>query len=199
MKFVNTGVEKIDAAALVTGKPVYTDDLAPENCLVVKVLRSPHAFAEIQTIDTKDACQTKGIELILTWQDVPDKRFTMAGQSYPEPSPYDRLILDRIVRYTGDPVAIVAGWDEKSVDKALKLIKVSYDLLEPILIPEDALDHDSIIHPETDYHVNLISVMMSNAIFAVPAGLKVAMWQLSFPAVMLLWIVFTTQKPTTRP
>ena len=154
MKFVNQGIEKIDATALLTGKPVYTEDLAPENGLIVKVLRSPHAFAEIQKIDTESASKTTGIELVLTWQDVPDKRFTMAGQSYPEPSPYDRLILDRIVRYVGDPVAIVAGRDEPAVDRALKRIKVTYDLFEPVLSPEDALDHDSIIHPESDYHIN---------------------------------------------
>ena len=47
---------------------------------------------------------------------MPQKRFTMAGQTYPEPSPYDRLILDQRVRFVGDPVAIVAGYDEKKVE-----------------------------------------------------------------------------------
>lgn len=154
MKFVNKGIEKIDAMALVTGKPVYTKDLAPANCLVVKVLRSPHAFAKIKDIDTDAASRITGVECIFTWQDVPKNRFTMAGQSFPEPSPYDRLILDRIVRYVGDPVAIVAGIDEKTVDSALKIINVSYDIFEPVLDPEDALDNKNIIHEEEDYHVN---------------------------------------------
>ncbi|SDU22642.1 xanthine dehydrogenase family protein molybdopterin-binding subunit [Desulfobacula phenolica] len=155
MKYVNKGVEKIDAAALVTGKPVYTDDLAPENCLVVKVLRSPHAFAEILDIDVQKARETEGIDCILTWQDVPGKRFTTAGQSYPEPSPYDRLILDKTVRYVGDPVAIVAGTDEKTVNRALKSIKVSYKQFEPVIDLKQALDNESIIHPEKNYHVNV--------------------------------------------
>jgi len=154
MKFVNKGIEKIDAMALVTGKPLYTSDLAPGNCLVVKVLRSPHAFAKIQSIDTDAAFSLSGVECIFTWKDVPQKRFTMAGQSFPEPSPYDRLILDKVVRYVGDPVAIVAGIDEKTVDRALKAIKVSYDILEPVLDPEDALDNEKIIHSEENYHVN---------------------------------------------
>ncbi len=154
MNMVNSGVRKIDAMALVTGKPVYTDDISPENCLIVKVLRSPHAFAKIKDIQIQEALNIPGIETILTWQDVPNTRFTLAGQSYPEPSPYDRLILDQIVRYIGDPVAIVAGLNEKTVDLAIKKIKVAYDVFAPIIDPKTALDNDSIIHPEKDYHIN---------------------------------------------
>lgn len=154
MRIVNRGVPKLDAMALVTGKPVYTDDLAPKNCLIVKLLRSPHAFAKIVDVDTEVAAQMPGIACVLTHKDVPGNRFTMAGQSHPEPSPYDRLILDRYVRYVGDPVAIVAGTTEKEVERAMKEIKVSYEVFEPVLDPETALDHPSVIHPESDYHVN---------------------------------------------
>ena len=121
MKFVNKGIRKKDAMALVTGKPVYTDDLAPASCLIVKVLRSPHAHALIEEINTSIASKVPGIECILTYEDMPKSRFTMAGQSYPEPSPYDRLILDKRLRCVGDPVAIVAGENEKAVNKALNL------------------------------------------------------------------------------
>lgn len=154
MKYVNKPVRKIDAMALATGKPVYTDDIAPANCLIVKLLRSPHAFAKIMDIDTRRACAMPGIACVLTHHDVPKNRFTMAGQSYPEPSPYDRLILDPLVRYVGDPVAIVAAETEKQANDALKAIKVSYDVLPPVLNLNDALDHASVIHPETGYHVN---------------------------------------------
>ena len=121
MKVVNQPIRKKDAMALVTGKPVYTDDLAPKDCLIVKLLRSPHAHAWIEEIQTDRAWKVPGIEAIYTYQDVPQKRFTMAGQTYPEPSPYDRLILDQRVRYVGDPVVIVAGETEKAVDRALNL------------------------------------------------------------------------------
>ncbi len=152
MKSVNTGIRKKDAMALVTGKPVYADDLAPKDCLVIKLLRSPHAHALIEDINTTIASKVPGIEAIYTYKDVPDLRFTMAGQTYPEPSPYDRLILDKRLRYVGDPVAIVAGETEKAVDKAIKLIKVKYEVLEPLLDFRKSKDNDKIlVHPEDNW------------------------------------------------
>ena len=146
---------KKDAMALVTGKPVYTQDLAPKDCLVVKVLRSPHAHALIETVDKTRALKVPGIVTILTWEDVPhEKRFTLAGQTYPEPSPYDRYILDRRVRFVGDPVAIVAGETEEAVDKALKMLKVNYQVLEPVLDFHTAKDNPILVHPEEDWHLN---------------------------------------------
>ena len=110
MRVVNHAVPKVDAGALVTGKAVYTNDLAPSDCLIVKIIRSPHAHALIKDINTARAEAVPGIECVLTYKDCPDKRFTMAGQTYPEPSPYDRLILDQRMRFVGDAAAIVAGW-----------------------------------------------------------------------------------------
>ena len=130
---VNNSFRKKDAMPLVTGKPVYTDDIAPEDALIIKILRSPHAHALIEDIDVSRALAVEGIACVLTWKDVPSSRFTIACQAYPEPSNYDRLILERRLRYVGDAVAIVAGEDEKAVDKALKLIKVKYEVLEPVL------------------------------------------------------------------
>ncbi len=152
MKVVGKPIPKIDGMAIATGKPVYTEDLALKDALIVKILRSPHAFAEIISIDVTRAQQLEGVECVLTYKDVPDARFTLAGQSYPEPSPYDRLILDKIARYVGDEVAIVAAVDEKTALKALKLIKVQYKVLEPVLDFEKAAE-GSVIHPE-DVHCN---------------------------------------------
>lgn len=151
LKYVNKKLPKLDSMALVTGKPVYLDDQAPKDCLIVKVLRSPHASAVIENIKTDKAKLVPGIEAIYTWEDVPQHRFTMAGQTFPEPSPYDRLILDRRVRYVGDPVAIVAGADEKCVDKALKLIKVTYQMEEPVLDFHQAKDNPILVHPEESW------------------------------------------------
>ena len=108
-RVVSQAIPKVDYKALVTGKAVYTDDLAAKDSLVVKVLRSPYAHALIEDINLTRAELVPDIECILTYKDCPDKRFTMAGQTYPEPSPYDRLILDQRVRFVGDAVAIVAG------------------------------------------------------------------------------------------
>ena len=154
MRYVNKAVPKTDGMALTSGKGLYTDDLAPRDCLVVKVLRSPHAFARIKSIRKETASRVTGIACILTWEDVPRIRYTLAGQSYPEPSPYDRYILDQVVRYVGDPVAIVAGRDEACVDKAMRMIQVKYEVLEPVIDFEKALDNPSVIHPESDYHTN---------------------------------------------
>ena len=151
MKYVNQAVPKVDSKALITGKPVYTDDLAPKDCLVVKVLRSPYAHALIQEIKTDTAMKVPGIVCVLTYQDCPNKRFTMAGQTYPEPSPYDRLILDQRVRFVGDAVAIVAGETEEAVDRAIKMIKVKYEVLEPLLDFRKAKDNEILVHPEDNW------------------------------------------------
>lgn len=148
MQVVGQPIRKKDAMALVQGKPVFTDDLAPKDCLVVKVLRSPHANAMVKNIKTDIAKRVPGIEDIYTWEDVPQQRFTMAGQTYPEPSPYDRLILDRHVRYVGDPVAIVAGANEECVEQALRMIKVEYEVLPAILDFRKAKDNELLVHPE---------------------------------------------------
>ena len=151
MNSVGKGVIKKDAMALVTGQPVYCDDLAPKDCLIVKLLRSPHAYAKIKSIDTSIAKRIPGIEAVYTYEDVPTSRFTLAGQSYPEPSPYDRRILENVVRYVGDEVAIVAGANEDCVDRALKAIKVDYEVLDPLLDFEKSIDNKIVVHEEEDY------------------------------------------------
>jgi len=79
------------------------------------------------------------------------RRYTQAGQTYPEPSPYDRLVIDRHVRFAGDVVAILAGKDEKCVDKAMKLIKVRYEVLPAVLDYHTALDNPVLVHPEENW------------------------------------------------
>ena len=153
MKNVNQPMRKKDAMQLVTGQPVYMDDVIPQDCLIVKLLRSPHANAIVQEIDTSRALLVPGIEAIYTWKDVDQqgRRYTQAGQTYPEPSPYDRLVIDRHVRFAGDVVAILAGKDEKCVDKAMKLIKVRYEVLPAVLDYHTALDNPVLVHPEENW------------------------------------------------
>ena len=153
MKNVNKAFRKKDAMQLVTGKPVYMDDLAPADCLIVKLYRSPHANAMVERIDTSVAKKVPGIEAIFTWEDVDQnaRRYTQAGQTYPEASPYDRLVIDRHVRFVGDVVAIVVGKDEKCVEKAMKLIKVEYQVLEPVLDFHTAKDNPILVHPEDNW------------------------------------------------
>lgn len=153
MKYVNKPVPKTDAMSLVTGKPVYTDDLAPSDCLIVKLLRSPHANAWVEEIKTDAAKKIEGIACVLTYEDVSHKRFTLAGQTAPEISPWDRYIIDKHVRFLGDPVAIVAGETEEAVDKALKRIKVKYRVEEAVLDIHTAKDNPILVHPEDDWYM----------------------------------------------
>ncbi len=141
-------VPKLDGMGLVTGKPAYTDDLAPRDALVVKLLRSPHAFARIVSVDSGEARALPGVACVLTHADLPRIAYTRAGQGHPEPSPHDKFILDEFVRYVGDEVAIVAAEDEKTALAALALIKVEYEVLVPVLDFEHAADAESILHPE---------------------------------------------------
>ncbi len=154
MCYIGKSVGKIDGMAITLGDPVYTDDFGTENALYVHVVRSPYAFAKILSIDKERAEQLKGVEVILTHEDVPKNRFTYAGQSYPEPSPYDRRILDDHVRYIGDPVALIAADSEMTAKKAEKLLRVDYDVYAPVLDAKQAIDHESVIHPEPDLHVH---------------------------------------------
>ena len=155
MKYVNQPVRKTDAMSLVTGKPVYTDDLAPKDCLIVKALRSPHANAWVEDIKTGNAEKVAGIACILTYKDVPQKRFTLAGQTAPEMSPDDRLIIDRHVRFVGDVVALVAGETEEAVDKALKRIRVNYRVEAPVLDMHKAKDNPILVHPEENWKLKI--------------------------------------------
>ena len=83
MRTVNQPIRKKDAMQLLTGQPVYVNDVAPENCLIVKLLRSPHQNAWIEEIKKDTALKVPGIEAVFTWEDVPQDgpRFTLAGQT----------------------------------------------------------------------------------------------------------------------
>ena len=105
----------------------------------------------MEEIKTDTAMKVEGMALILTWKDVPKRRFASAGQTYPEFSPYDRMILDQHLRFVGDAVAIVAGETEAAVDLAMKRIKVKYRVETPVLDMHTAKDNPVLVHPEEDW------------------------------------------------
>ncbi len=143
---------KIDGKGLVTGRPAYTDDLAPRDALVVRIIRSPHAHARIASIDTSAALRLPGVACVLTHRDIQRVPYTRAGQGHPEPSPHDKFILDEYVRYVGDEVAIVAAADENTAAKAASLVNVEYEVLPAVLDFEQAIDNPVVIHPEPEIH-----------------------------------------------
>jgi CO/xanthine dehydrogenase Mo-binding subunit len=155
LKSVGKPIRKKDAIELLHGKPVFTEDIVPKDALVVKILHSPYANAIVKSVDKTAAMKIPGMVGIYTYDDVPHKRFTNAGQTYPEMSPYDMYLAEKHVRFVGDVVAIVAGETEKAVDKAMKLIRVDYEVLEPVLDFRTALDNPVIVHPEDDWKANV--------------------------------------------
>ena len=152
MNIIDKQIPKIDGIGLVKGTPAYTSDLdLKNNGLIVKLLRSPHAAARIRAINTTGAEAIAGVECVLTYKDVPSTPFTLAGQSFPEPSPYDRRLLDSQVRYVGDEVAIVAAVDEVTAQKGLQSIKVDYELLTPVLDLDSAIDNTNLVHEDQPF------------------------------------------------
>ena len=152
MKVVNNKVKSIDGLGVMKGRKAFTDDFAEKDTLIVKVLRSPHPYARIVAVDDKLAVELEGIEMVLTHKDFKRIPFTRAGQGYPEPSPHDKFVLDEYVRYIGDEVLAVVGVNDSVVEKALSLIKVEYEVLEPVLDFENAKDNKVIVHPEEEIH-----------------------------------------------
>ncbi|MFT4962748.1 MAG: putative selenate reductase molybdopterin-binding subunit [Halobacteriales archaeon] len=138
---------KLDAEKLVTGDVKYTADYEYDFQDVAKgkLLRSEIAHGYVRSIDTEAAEEMDGVYAVLTpWSDdVPDRPYTSAGQSYPEPSPYDMRVLREKVRYVGDPIAAVAAEDADVADRAIEKIEVEYEELEPLLDFERAMDPDA--------------------------------------------------------
>jgi CO/xanthine dehydrogenase Mo-binding subunit len=152
MKVVNHKTPSVDGLGIMKGRKGFTDDFAEKDSLIVKVLRSPHAFAKIKKINDQAARALDGIEMVLTYKDFKRIPFTRAGQGYPEPSPHDKFVLDEYVRYVGDEVLAVVGSDTEICEKALSLIDVEYEVLEPVLDFENAMDNEVLVHPEDEIH-----------------------------------------------
>ena len=153
-KVIGKSFDKVDSKFILSGQPAYTEDFIPPRTLIVKAMRSPHAFAKIVKIDVEKAKKLPGIADIFTYKDVPNRRFTLAGQSYPEPSAYDMLILDQVVRYVGDEVALIVAEDEKTAKRAMSYIRVEYEVMDPVLDAKQAIGHPSVVHDEDNIHFN---------------------------------------------
>lgn len=149
---VGKSVEKIDSMALATGAEKFTADFQVKDTLHIAMLYSPHAFAEIEEIDTTEAEKCEGVVLILHHGNSPKVYYTTAGQGYPEPSPYDNLLFDKKVRFVGDNVALVAAETLSAAKEATKKIKVKYKVLTPLFDPEKAMDADApILHSDGEH------------------------------------------------
>ena len=136
---IGKNLQKADAYQKVTGSAKYVGDMRRPDMLYAKILRSPHAHANITGIDVSGALALSGVAAALTWEDAPKIPFTSCGHPYPPDTPEDMFILSRRLRYVGDPVAAVAASSPEIAERALELIKVEYELLPAYLTPEAAL------------------------------------------------------------
>ncbi|MGB5051584.1 MAG: molybdopterin cofactor-binding domain-containing protein [Caldilineaceae bacterium] len=148
---VNKPEPKVDGVKLVKGRAVFADDVEMPGMLHGGLLTSPHAHARILSIDKSAAENLPGVHAVLTHLDVPRVIYASGGQSYPQPPPYDQVSLDNKVRHVGDRVAVVAAETPETVQQALELIRVEYEILPAVFTPEEAMaDGAPVIHDEAD-------------------------------------------------
>jgi putative selenate reductase molybdopterin-binding subunit len=129
---------KIDALSLATGSELFCDDHRIDGVLETVLLYSPHAHAEILSVDTREAEAMEGVVDILSCENVSPVLHTSAGQGFPEPSPYDALLFERRMRFVGDRVALVVAESTAAARRAAAAVKVEYRQLPPLLDPEKA-------------------------------------------------------------
>ena len=150
-KVVGQSLPKVDALGLARGGKLFVADQLPQNVLYAKILPSPHAHARIVKIDDTKALAVDGVLAVLHHQNVPRVMRTTAGQGAPEPSPYDFTTFDNKVRFVGDRVAAVAARSQELASRALALIEVEYEVLQPVLDVRRSLDETApVIHDEQD-------------------------------------------------
>ena len=151
LKVVGQSDVKVDGVKLALGRPVFTDDVKLEGMLYGALLTSPHAHARIRSIDATKARALPGVWAVLTHHDVPRVKYASGGQSYPQPPPFDQVVLDDKVRHVGDRVAVVAAETPELARRALRLIDVDYEVLPHVLDAEEAMREGApVIHDEAD-------------------------------------------------
>ncbi len=140
---IGESIKRVDAYEKVTGRAKYTDDLAPKDALVAKVVRSTIANGKVLAFDLHKAQVVPGVRRIFTCFDVPDYQFPTAGHPWSvEPAHQDvadRKLLNQRVRVYGDDVAVVVAENALAAEKAAALVKVEYEEYPALTEPRQAL------------------------------------------------------------
>ncbi len=139
---LGTSPTRPDGIAKAQGSFEFSSDLGGDGVLWGATLRSPHPFARIVRIDPSAAWQIDGVESVITADDVPGTmHYGLIDQDQP-------VFASDVVRYVGEPVAAVAADHPETCRRALEAMLVEYDVLEPLLDPEAAIDGTAPdIHP----------------------------------------------------
>jgi putative selenate reductase molybdopterin-binding subunit len=144
------------ARAVISGGARYTMDVAPAGLLHLKLLRSPHAHARINSIRKDDALTVPGVRAVLTFEDAPAKLYSTARHEFETGDPDDTAVLDRIVRFVGQRVAAVVAESEAAAEAGCRKLGVDYDVLPAVFDPEEAMRPGApVVHdkgPESRIH-----------------------------------------------
>jgi 2-furoyl-CoA dehydrogenase large subunit len=140
--WVGQSVERVEDGALLTGRGHYLDDMGVKSgTLYAAVLRSPHAHADVLSIETKTARELPGVAAVITGADLLDITGTLVS-SVRAPIEARVMATDR-VRYVGEPVALVVARDRYIAEDALELIEVGYRQRPAVVDPEASLAADA--------------------------------------------------------
>ncbi|MDQ1436235.1 MAG: hypothetical protein QOF59_3051 [Actinomycetota bacterium] len=137
-----------DGIAKVRGEYSFSGDLWAEGMLWGQALRSPHPSARIRAIDISPALAINGVHTVLTGTDIPVNRYGLEHRDQP-------VLADDIVRYTGEPLAVVAADHPETARRACAAIVVDYEILAPLIDPEHAIDAPP-MHPDGNVFRDLI-------------------------------------------
>jgi len=143
---------KKDARPKVSGKPLFADDIKFENMLHGKLLLSSYPSARIKSIDYRKAAAAPGVVKVLTATDIPGRK------SFGLLNPHQPVLAGNVVRYTGEPLAVVLAESEETAAEAVKLIVVEYEPLQGLFSAEEGLkDNAPPVHPEGNllHHVSV--------------------------------------------
>ena len=150
---VGDRVPLVDGNAKVTGQAWYGDDVRLQNECIGKILRSPHHYARIRSIDTSAAEAMAGVLAVSTGEDAPDPFGVL-----PVTKDEHAMAVEK-VRHVGDLVACVAAVDEPTAIEALRAIVVDYEVIDAVHdIRKGLEDVDDPIHWRGKYHVGSTNV-----------------------------------------
>ncbi|MEW1830954.1 molybdopterin cofactor-binding domain-containing protein [Streptomyces sp. NPDC088196] len=149
---------------VVTGTARYTFDIDVPGLLHMKLLRSPHAHARITAIDTKAALQVPGVQAVFTHHDAPERHFSTARHEHPTEDPDDTRVLDDTVRYIGQRVAAVVADSEAAAEEGCRRVQVTYEILPPVLDPEEAMRPGAPVVHDKDAATARISRPQNNVV-----------------------------------
>ena len=128
---------------VVTGREPYTLDVAVPGLLHLKVLGSPHAHARVEHVDTAAARAVPGVVAVLTADDVPDVAFSTARHANRDDDPDDTRVIDRVVRFLGQRVAVVVAESIGAAEAGCRALDVTYTVLPANHDPERSRDDDA--------------------------------------------------------